>query len=118
MHRTRRAFAKGYFFDRATLDWAIKQACPPGFDLQDPRVSPLRAKDLSGQPPAEIHTAEFDPLRDEGKAYADRLAQAGVRVRYTCHSGMIHHFYGMAGIIPYARTALAGVGGAIREALI
>jgi len=115
---SRRAFATGYFFDRATLDWAIKQACPPGFDLEDPRVSPLRARDLSGQPPAEIHTAEFDPLRDEGKAYADRLAQAGVRVRYTCHSGMIHHFYGMAGIIPYARTALVGVGGAIREALL
>jgi acetyl esterase len=114
---SRRAFAKGYFFDRATLDWAIRHACPPGFDLTDPRVSPLRAADLTNQPPAEIHTAEFDPLRDEGKAYADRLAQAGVKVRYTCHSGMIHHFYGMAGIIPYARTALRSVGGAIREAL-
>jgi acetyl esterase len=114
---SRRAFANGYFFSRATLDWAIRHACPPGFDLKDPRVSPLRAGDLSQQPPAEIHTAEFDPLRDEGKAYADRLAAAGVRVRYTCHSGMIHHFYGMAGIIPYARTALCAVGGAIREAL-
>jgi hypothetical protein len=80
-------------------------------------VSPLRAADLSHQPPTEIHTAEFDPLRDEGKAFADRLAQAGVKVRYTCHSGMIHHFYGMAGIIPYTRTALRSVGGAIREAL-
>jgi acetyl esterase/lipase len=114
---SRRQFAKGYFFDQATLEWALRHACPPDFELTDPRFSPLRARDFSGQPPAEIHTAEFDPLRDEGKAYAERLAQAGVRVRYTCHSGMIHHFYGMAGIIRYARTALKDMGSAIREAL-
>jgi acetyl esterase/lipase len=114
---SRRAFAKGYFFERTTLEWALKHACPPELDLKDVRISPLLATDFSGLPPAEIHTAEFDPLRDEGEAYAARLAHAGVRVRYTCHEGMIHHFYGMAGVIPYARTALRTVGGAIKESL-
>ena len=114
---SRQEFASGYFFDRTTLEWALKLACPPQLDLRDPRVSPLRAADLSGLPAAQIHTAEFDPLRDEGKAYADRLEQAGVDVHYTCHAGMIHHFYGMAGIIPYARTALETVGSAIGEGL-
>ena len=114
---SRREFAKGFFFERTTLQWALKHACPPGLDLRDPRVSPLLATDFSGLPPAEIHTAEFDPLRDEGAAYAARLTQAGVRVRHTCHPGMIHHFYGMAGVIPYARTALRAVGGAMKEAL-
>ena len=114
---SRRAFASGYFFDRATLAWALKHACPSELDLTDTRLSPLLAEDLSGLPPAQIHTAEFDPLRDEGVAYASRLAAAGVSVRYTCHPGMIHHFYGMAGIIPYAQQALKDVGRAIRQAL-
>jgi acetyl esterase/lipase len=114
---SRRALANGYFLDKATLDWMIKQYCPPGVELTDPRLSPLHATDLSGQPPTHVHTAEFDPLRDEGRAYADRLQQAGVEVRYTCHAGMIHHFYGMAGIIPYAHIAMNALGTDIRIAL-
>ena len=61
---------RAFFFERTTLQWALKHACPPELDLRDPRVSPLLATDFSGLPPAEIHTAEFDPLRDEGAAYA------------------------------------------------
>jgi acetyl esterase/lipase len=114
---SRRNYAEGYFLSKATMEWALRHYCPPDADLSDPRLSPLRACDLRGLPPAHIHTAEFDPLRDEGKAYAHRLVQAGVDVRYTCHHGMIHHFYGMAAIIPYARTAIAAAGAAIREAL-
>jgi acetyl esterase len=79
-------------------------------DLEDPRISPLRTSDLAGLPPAHIHTAEFDLLRDEGTAYADRLERDGVKVRPTCHEGMIHHSYGMAGVIPYARLANEGGG--------
>jgi acetyl esterase len=112
-----KAYAERYFFDRATMEWAFKHYCPPGVDLEDPRLSPLRAADLTGLPAAQIHTAEFDPLRDEGKAYADRLRRAGVNVRYTCHEGMIHHFYAMAGVIPYARLAIRAAGTAIKEAL-
>jgi acetyl esterase/lipase len=64
----------------------------------------LQAADFSGLPPAHIHTAAFDPLRDSGKAYADALERAGVKVNYTCHEGMIHHFYAMAAVIPYANS--------------
>src|SRR5207253_317148 len=99
---SRRAFAKNHFLSKATIDWTFAHYCPSGVDRHDPRVSPLCAVDFSCLPPAIIHTAEFDPLRDEGKAYADRLEQAGVRVGYNCHDGLIHHFYGMATIIPYA----------------
>jgi acetyl esterase len=114
---SRRALAAGYFLDEAMIDWSLKLYCPQGLDLSDPRISPLRASDFSRLPPAHIHTAEFDPLRDEGKAYADELVRAGVPVRYTCHAGMIHHFYGMGGIIPYARTALQAASVAIKEAM-
>jgi acetyl esterase/lipase len=99
------------------MEWAFKHYGPPGVDLEDPRLSPLCAADLTGLPAAQIHTAEFDPLRDEGKAYADRLRRAGVNVRYACHEGMIHHFYAMAGVIPYARLAIRAAGNAIKEAL-
>jgi acetyl esterase/lipase len=98
---------------------AIKQGCtcPPLIDINDPRLSPLRAPDLSGLPPAHIHTAGFDLLRDEGKAYADALERAGVRVHHVCHERMIHHFFAMGGAIPYARTALKTVGADIKAAL-
>jgi acetyl esterase/lipase len=109
--------AAGYFLDKATLDWMIKHYCPPGVDLADPRLSPLRAQHLSGQPPTHVHTAEFDPLRCEGRAYADRLERAGVDVRYTCHAGMTHHFYGMTAAIPYARVAIDAIGAAVKESL-
>ena len=115
---SRSAFAKGYFIDRETLTWAKGLYCPAGVDLADARISPLRAVDLAGLPPAHVHTAEFDPMRDEGRAYADALARAGVNVRYVCHEGMIHHFYGMAGAMPYARVAIAAAGAAIHDAFV
>jgi acetyl esterase/lipase len=114
---SRRALASGYFLDQATIDWMLKHYCPPGTDLRDPRISPALAADVAGLPPAHIHTAQFDPLRDEGEAYAEALKRAGVAVRYTCHQGMIHHFYGMAGAIPYARVAMKAAGSAMRSAL-
>lgn len=114
---SRRALADGYFLDKATIDWTLKHYCPETLDTADPRLSPLRAADVSCQPPAHVHTAEFDPLLSEGRAYADRLERAAVAVRYTCHPGMIHHFYGMADAIPYARVAIASIGADIREAL-
>ena len=113
---SRRDFAEGYFIERSTLEWAKAVYCA-GAELGDPRVSPLRAKSLVGLPAAHIHTAEFDPMRDEGEAYARALDAAGVTVRYTCHAGLIHHFYCMAGAIPRARAVLASVGAEIRDAL-
>jgi acetyl esterase len=113
---SRRAFAQGYFIERTTLAWAKKAYCGDADDA-DPRVSPLRATSLAGLPPAHIHTAEFDPMRDEGEAYARRLTAEGILVRYTCHAGMIHHFYCMAGAIPSARTLLTSIGAAVRVAV-
>jgi acetyl esterase/lipase len=113
---SRTEFAEGYFLSQATIDWMLRQYCPPEVDPKDPWLSPLRAARLAGLPPAHIHTAEYDPLRDEGAAYAQRLREAGVATRYTCHKGLIHHFCAMAGAIPAARVALKAAGEAIKEA--
>jgi acetyl esterase/lipase len=113
---SRQELAAGYFIERPTLLWA-KGVYTAGADLRDARVSPLRAPSLAGLPPAQIHTAEYDPMRDEGKAYADALAAAGVEVTYVCHPGLIHHFYCMAGAIPLARTVVNEIGAGIRAAV-
>ena len=114
---SRRTFAESRLLNKATMDRDLEHYLPAGVDATDPRISPLRASDFSGLPPAYIHTAEFDPLRDEGKAYADRLTRAGVEVKYTCHQGMVHLFYGMVSVIPYARAAMKRIGAEIRRAL-
>jgi acetyl esterase/lipase len=114
---SRREFAAGYLVDEATLTHDLLHYLPPGTDATDPRVSPLRAQDLSGLPRTIIHTAQFDPLRDEGRHYGERLGDAGVSVSYVCHPGMIHLFYGLGKVIPYARTALTSIGAGVREAL-
>jgi acetyl esterase len=115
--QSRRMFSQGYFFDMATLDWALGHYLPADADLSDPRLSPLHSSGFRDVPPAHIHTAEFDPFRDEGEAYADALERAGVSVRRWRHDGMIHHFYCMAGLIPRSRKIVEQVGEAIREAL-
>jgi acetyl esterase/lipase len=77
----------------------------------------MPATSLEGLPAACIHTAECDPLRDEGAAYAERLERAGVRVSYRCHPGMIHLFYGLKAVIPYAATAFRLMGADISRTL-
>jgi acetyl esterase/lipase len=114
---SRRDFARGYLVDQATLDHDLAHYAPGGADPENPRISPLRQADLSGVPPTVIHTAEFDPLRDEGEDYFKRLTHTGSAVSYTCHAGMIHLFYGLGGVIPYARTALEKIGADIRKVL-
>lgn len=114
---SRREYARGYLVDQDTLDHDLRYYLPPGVDPGDPRVSPLRAAELTGLPPTLIHTAEFDPLCDDGRDYGERLAQSGVPVSYTCHAGMIHLFYGLGGVIPYARTAYGQLSGEIKSAL-
>ncbi len=111
---SRTRFAEGYLVDRATLQHDLQHYLGAGSEAADPRVSPLRATDLSRLPATILHTAEFDPLRDEGQAYANRLKSAGVRTIYRCHPGMIHLFYGMAGLLPYARTAYGLMGDDLR----
>jgi acetyl esterase/lipase len=114
---SRRSLATGYLVDRDTLEHDLRHYLAPDADPADPRISPLRTADLSRVPPTAVHTAEFDPLRDEGQAYAERLRQAGVRTLYRCHPGMIHLFYGMRGLITYAGVAFAQMGADIRSLL-
>jgi acetyl esterase len=116
-NQSRREFAEGYFLETPLMNWAATHYLPSDTNVNDPRLSPLRASDLSGLPPAVIHTAGFDILRDEGQAYANALERAGVEVQHICHEHMIHHFYAMAGAIPYARTALQAMGADIKTAL-
>ncbi|HSV22377.1 MAG TPA: alpha/beta hydrolase [Xanthobacteraceae bacterium] len=115
---SRRSFSEGYFFDMATLDWALQHYLTADADRSDSRLSPLRAVDLRALPAAHIHTAEFDPFRDDGKAYADALEGAGVPVIYTCHEGLIHHFYCMSGAIPRGRVVVKGIGNSVKAALV
>jgi acetyl esterase/lipase len=114
---SRRDFAHGYLLDTTAMAEELACYLPAGQDMAQPQVSPLRATDLSGQPPAYIHAAEFDPLRDEAAAYAERLRAAGVAVEHTCHGGMVHLFYGLGSVVPYARQMLRQVGAQIGAAL-
>jgi acetyl esterase/lipase len=113
---SREAFADGYFISRAAVARDLAAYLPAGAGARDPRVSPLRAADLSRLPPAIVHTAEFDPFRDEGEAYAERLRAAGAQVRCERHAGQIHYFYAMAQAIPAAHAAAALIGAEMREA--
>jgi acetyl esterase/lipase len=116
---SRRDFATGYLLDQATLDGDLRHYLPAdgSVDPSHPWVSPLCTEPLPRLPPTFIHTAEFDPLRDEARYYVKRLMESGSRVTYTCHSGMIHLFYGLGALVPYARAALEQMGGEIRQAL-
>jgi acetyl esterase len=111
---SRVAFAEDRLVSKVMMDHDLKLYLPADAAPDDPRISPLRAKDLSLLPHAYVHTAEFDPMRDEGRAYADRLAAAGGTVDYICHAGMIHLFYALTRVIPYARPALQRLGDEIR----
>jgi acetyl esterase len=114
---SRHEYGAGYLVDQATLDHDLLHYLTPGADVADPRISPLRAVHLGGLPSTLIHTAEFDPLRDEGREYGERVRAAGSPASYYCHPGMIHLFYGLGGVIPYAHTAMRRIGADIRIAL-
>jgi acetyl esterase len=90
---------------RADLAWYYQTYCSDKCDSSDPRVSPIHAQDLSGLPPALIIAAEYDTLRDEAEAYAERLKSAGVATRYIRADGMVHGFLQMRGIVPDAQIA-------------
>lgn len=108
--------AEGYFLTRTVMDWFMDRYVRSHGDDVSPRLSPLRAE-LSGLPPAIVSTAGFDPLRDEGDAYADALARAGVRVERRPEPRLIHGWLTMGGVVPEARRALRSLAVAIRGAL-
>jgi acetyl esterase len=92
---SRVAFAEGYFLTKDLMDWFWKAYVPAGTDLADLRLSPLLAKDVAGLPPAFVLTAGYDPLRDEGRAYANRLIDAGIKTTYVNYPGTIHGFFSL-----------------------
>jgi acetyl esterase len=87
--------AEGYFLSRAVMQWFAGHYLSEASQGTDWRVSPLRAKSLAGVAPAVVCTAWFDPLRDEGKAYADALASASVATKYHDGQGLIHGYFGL-----------------------
>ena len=114
--RSHDLFDQGFLLIREDMDWFADQYAGEA-DRADPRLSILRADGLSGLPPAFVVTAGFDPLRDEGEAYAERLTEAGVSVTLRRHPGLIHGFINMTGVSLTSRDALAELGGAARAAL-
>ncbi len=101
--------AEGYFLTKDAMDWFMGHYYDEGTDVTQPLLSPLFAGDevLAKAPPAHVITAEFDPLRDEGEAYADKLRSLGVAVTNTRYDGQIHGFYTMVGMLPAAEQAQA-----------
>jgi acetyl esterase len=108
--------AEGYFLSRDDMRWFWDHYVPETAQRDAFTASPLRAKDLSALPPAHVLTAEFDPLRDEGEAYAARMREAGVSVSLTRYDGMIHGFFSMAAIIPRGKEAIAEAADKLRAA--
>jgi acetyl esterase len=115
--RSRETFAEGFVLTRENMEWYEAQFVGPAGDRRDPRVSPLLAESLTASVPALVVTAGFDPLRDEGEAYARRLRDAGAHTILRRHPGYVHGFMhvliGSAG----PREAVAEIGGTLRAAL-
>ena len=110
-------FADGYMLTRDSMRWFAAQYLAAKDQATDWRVSPLRAATLAGLPPALIVTAGFDPLRDEGEAYARRLRDADVRADYACYGGMLHGFVGMGRLLDSGNRAVSHIAASLREAL-
>ena len=109
-------FADGYFLTEKQMDWYRGHYLADAADT-DPRVSPLLATDLAGLPPAYVAVSGFDVLRDEGVAYAQRLADAGVPVALRRHGGLIHAFVNSVGVGRTGREAMLEACGALRLGL-
>jgi acetyl esterase len=109
-----REFADGYYLTLAEMEWFRGHYLARAEDAQSPYASPLLAPDLRGLPPALVITAECDPLRDEGEAYAKRLAEAGVEAACTRYAGMIHPFFSLGGVFSQGRRAIEQVAAAVR----
>jgi acetyl esterase len=115
--RSGRLFGRGFFLTDASRRWCMDRYAPVGTDRADPRLSPLRAPDLTGVAPAIVVTAAFDPLRDEGEAYAQALEAAGSRVVSLRADGLIHGFINLTAVNRRSRDAVIRLAGAVRAEL-
>jgi acetyl esterase len=109
--------AEGYFLTAESMRWFIDHHLGGEIDPKDPMVSPLHADSLEGLPKALVITAELDPLRDEGEAYARRLQEAGVEAELVRYDGQIHGFFGMATLLDDGKDAVAKAAAALRAEL-
>ena len=109
--------AQGYLLTRDTMDYFCGHYLADPAQYDDWRASPLLCEDLGRLPPALVLTAGYDPLRDEGKAYADRLTAAGNRASYVCFERQIHGFIPMGKLLDEANTAVALCAAELRRAL-
>jgi acetyl esterase len=114
--RSHELFSEGFLLTHELMRWFRGHYLSTERECLDPRASPLLTEDLRSLPRAFVATAGFDPLRDEGRAYADRLRDSGVAVNYRCYEGLIHGFASFTGGIAAARVALGEVAASLRHA--
>lgn len=107
----------GYLLTKSVIRYFWNHYAGSAERARDPYASPINAKSLAGLPPAFVITAECDPLRDQGEAYAQKLRQAGVPATVKCYAGAIHVFFQMGAVIDSGREAVADAGAALRQAL-
>ena len=108
--------AEGYSLTRKTMMWYWDQYLSSKADATNPYAIPASSTDLKGVAPAIVLTAEFDPLRDEGEAYAKQLAAAGVNTTCTRYDGVIHGFFGMSAVVDKSKEAVNQVAAALKDA--
>jgi acetyl esterase len=114
--RSYRENATGYILTRDAMRWFWNHYLAREAQGREPYASPLRAPSLAGLPPALVITAEYDPLCDEGEAYAARLRDAGVPVTLTRYPGMFHGFVRLTNVLDKARTALDEIASSVQKA--
>ncbi len=120
MNRTfdsHRTLGGDYFLTTSMIDWFLANYLTAVEQQRDPRASPIVTAELAGLPPAHVATAGFDPLRDEGDAYADALRAAGAPTTSRCYDSLIHGFISMGGIIDAAAHAANDLGDALHAGL-
>src|SRR5262249_6095850 len=113
-----RELADGHVIPRDRILWYAEEYLRGEADRTDPCASPVRTADLTGQPPALVITAGFDPLREEGRVYADRLREAGVDVVYHEYPGQIHAFISLTKVIPQGMECTREVAAYLRRRLV
>lgn len=109
--------ASGYFLTAQDLVWFVDHYVEDTLDAHNPLAFPLQTRDLSELPPAFVLTCGFDPLRDEGIEYADRLRDAGVDVEHTNYESMIHGFLNMEGIVDRTHDGVEEIAAYLRREL-
>ena len=111
------SFGERFLVTKADMEWTRAHYLNDLREIADPRASPLRVGDLAGLAPALVYTAGFDPLRDEGQAYADKMTAAGVKVIYREFESLIHGFVGMRGVLHAAARAMDDMAAGLRHEL-